>query len=88
LAKTLAGDLGGALADLDACCHAFPQEPEFLTRRALVLLALARTAEAREMMERAHAIHPGWAEFVRRLAETHIVPMAPAPLVSLVAGLT
>lgn len=87
LAKTLAGDLAGALDDLDACCHAFPKEPDFLTRRALVLLALGRAAEARETMERAYAIHPGWAEFVRRFAEAQVVPMPPAALISLVEGL-
>jgi hypothetical protein len=64
-----------------------PEKADFLTRRALVLLTLTRTAEARELMERAHAFRPGW-ESVPRFAEIHVAPMAPASLVSLVAGLT
>src|SRR5262249_12662336 len=62
--KTLAGDFGAALADLDACCAAYPDEPEFLTRRALLLLAVGRFDEARQMVERAEAIHHGWAAYL------------------------
>jgi uncharacterized Ntn-hydrolase superfamily protein len=40
--KASANDLTGALTDLDACCAAYPDEPEFLFRRAMVLLPLGR----------------------------------------------
>ena len=86
LARVMAGDPAGALEDLDACCEAFPEEPDFLTRRALVLMALGQVTEAREMMRRACTVHPGWAEFVRRFAEAGIVPMRPELLLSLVDG--
>ncbi len=85
--KAFAGDLSGALDDLDACCAAYPDEPEFLTRRALFLLASGRMDEAREMVRRACAIHPGWAEYLLRFADAHITPTPRELVESLVAGL-
>jgi uncharacterized Ntn-hydrolase superfamily protein len=85
--KTLAGDFSGALADLDACCAAYPDEPEFLTRRALLLLAVGRFDEARQMVERAEALHHGWAEYLLRFADAHVTPMPRGLVASLVAGL-
>jgi uncharacterized Ntn-hydrolase superfamily protein len=85
--KMLAGELAGALADLDACCAACPDEPDFLTRRALVLLALGRMGEAREAMERACANNPGWAEFALRFADAGILPIPRQTVEPLVAGL-
>jgi Flp pilus assembly protein TadD len=43
---------------LDASCEAFPAEPEFLFRHALVLLAIGREAEARDALGQAHGLHP------------------------------
>jgi uncharacterized Ntn-hydrolase superfamily protein len=86
--KISAGDFSGALADLDACCAAYPDEPEFLTRRALLLLAFGRMDEAHEMAQRAYAIHPGWAEYLLRFADARITPIPREPVERLVAGLT
>jgi uncharacterized Ntn-hydrolase superfamily protein len=86
--KAMVGDISAALADLDACCAAYPNEPEFLTRRALMLLASGRAAEARRMVERAHAIYPGWSTFLVRFTDAGIVPIPRAAVEALVAGLT
>lgn len=85
--KAVAGDLVGALADLDACHAAYPDEPEFLTRRALVLLAFGRMDEAREMVRRAAAIHSGWAEYLLRFADARVMPIPRELVEPLVAGL-
>jgi Flp pilus assembly protein TadD len=87
VAKASAGDLSNALTELDACCEQFPREPEFLTRRALVLLGLGRAGEARQTMERACAIHPGWAEFAWRFANAGIVSIPLERMEGVVAGL-
>jgi uncharacterized Ntn-hydrolase superfamily protein len=85
--KASAGDLSGALEDIDACCAAYPNEPEFLVRRALFLLAFGRVDDAREMVQRAYRIHPGWAEFVLRFADARITPIPREAVEPLVAGL-
>jgi uncharacterized Ntn-hydrolase superfamily protein len=87
LEKLAGGDPAGALAELDSCCAAWPQEPEFLSRRALVLMAMGRFPEARAMMERASAINPGWAELILRMADAGIIPASREMLAPLVAGL-
>ena len=52
--KVLGGHFAEALANLDACCAKYPDEPEFLFRRALVLLLqLGRTDEARDVLSQA-----------------------------------
>jgi uncharacterized Ntn-hydrolase superfamily protein len=85
--KTVAGNFSAALDDLDACCAAYPEEPEFLTRRALLLLAVGRFDEAHRMVERAEAIHHGWAEYLLRFADARVMPMPRDLVTSLVAGL-
>ena len=87
LDKLAGGDFNGALAELDVCCDAYPEEPDFLTRRALVLLALGRTSDARAMIERACAIHRGWADYVVRLADAGILRIPRDRVASLVDGL-
>jgi uncharacterized Ntn-hydrolase superfamily protein len=79
-----AGDLLGALADLDASCSGYPREPEFLCRRAGVLLALGRIDEAREMIARACDIGAGWGEWMLRLADAGIIPVGRRQLQSLI----
>jgi uncharacterized Ntn-hydrolase superfamily protein len=85
--KAVAGDFTGALADLDVCCAAYPYEPQFLFRRALVLLPLGRFDEAREMLQRAHSIHPGWSEILLRFADAGAIPVSREIVVSLVTSL-
>jgi GNAT superfamily N-acetyltransferase len=85
IGKAVANDGGGALADLDACCAAYPDEPEFLFRRALVLLMLARIDEATELLRKAHAIHPGWSEVLLRFADAGVIPAGREVLEPLVA---
>jgi uncharacterized Ntn-hydrolase superfamily protein len=85
--KASAGDLTGALADLDACCAAFPNDPEFLGRRALMLLPLGRTEEAREALRRAQAVHPGGNELLLRFADAGVIPVRRQMLEPLLAGL-
>jgi len=48
--KVFSHDLSGSLADLDVCCSGYPNEPEFLFRRVLVLFALEQVDEAREAL--------------------------------------
>jgi uncharacterized Ntn-hydrolase superfamily protein len=86
LDKLFSNDLPGALADLDECCAVYPNEPEFLCRRALVLLQLGRTDEARQALKQASAVHPGWTEWVLRLADAGIIPVHRRILEPLVAG--
>ncbi len=83
--KFSVGDLSGALEDI--CGAAYPNEPEFLIRRALILMAFRCVDEAREMVRRAHSIHAGWAEFVLRLADARIIPIPREAVERLVAGL-
>jgi Flp pilus assembly protein TadD len=85
--KAAANDLAGALADLDACCEAYPGDAEFLCRRAMVLLPLGRITEASEMLRQAHAIYPGVPELLLRLADAGIFPIRRSQLEPLVAGL-
>ena len=70
--KAMANELPSALAELDTCCAAHPNEPEFLFRRGLVLLMLGQTNQAQEALQRAHAIHPGWSELLLRFADAGI----------------
>jgi hypothetical protein len=76
------------MADLDACCAAYPDEPEFLYRRALVLLLMGHVDEARETLRRAHAINPGWSELLLRLADVDMIPVPRQVLLSLVASVS
>jgi GNAT superfamily N-acetyltransferase len=85
IGKAVASDVGGALADLDVCCASHPDEPEFLFRRALVLLMLARIDEAAEALRKAHAIHPGWSEVLLRFADAGVIPAGREVLEPLVA---
>jgi uncharacterized Ntn-hydrolase superfamily protein len=73
--KLSAGNLPEALAELDTCCAAYPDEPEFLFRRMLVLLALGRLDEARAALRRAHAIRPGWSDLLLRFADAGFLPI-------------
>jgi len=86
--KAAVQDFAGALVDLDACCAAYPKDAEFLGRRAMVLLALRRIPEAREMLRQAHAVNPRAPELVLRFADAGILPIPRAQLEPLVAGLT
>ncbi|HZU41178.1 MAG TPA: DUF1028 domain-containing protein [Terriglobales bacterium] len=88
LARLGENDLSGALADLDASCGAFPAEPEFLFRRALVLLAIGREAEARDALGQAHGIHPGWSELALRFADAGVIPIPRSALELLTTGLS
>lgn len=85
--KVGTGDFNGALADLDVCLGAYPDEPQFLFRRALVLLSLERFDEAREMVQHAHSIHPGWSEILLRFAEAGAIPVSREIAASLVSNL-
>ena len=85
--KASANDFAGALADLEACCAAFPNDPEFHGRRALVLLPLGRIDEAREALRRARAIHPGGSELLLRFADAGLIPMPRQELEPILAGL-
>jgi hypothetical protein len=87
LDKASANDFAGALADLDACCAAYPIEPEFLLRRGQVLFSLGRIDEARDALRQAHAIHPGWSEFLLCLADAGVIPVSREILEPLVASL-
>ena len=54
----------------------YPDEPEFLFRRALVLwLQLGRTDEARDVLSQAEAVHPGWSELALRFADAEMIPV-------------
>jgi uncharacterized Ntn-hydrolase superfamily protein len=85
--KASAHDFAGALADLDACCTAYPDEPEWHFHRALVLLPLGRIDEARAALQRAYAIHPGWGELVLRYSDAGVIPAGRETLEPLVARL-
>ena len=85
--KAMANELPSALAELDTCCAAHPNEPEFLFRRGLVLLMLGQTNQAQEALQRAHAIHPGWSELLLRFADAGIIPVQREMLKPLVPSL-
>ena len=86
LEKMARGDIPGAAGDLEACCVAYPDEPEFLGRYALLLLATGRLEEARRMMKRAMSGHPGWGEYLLRMADTGIYPFTRAMVAPLIQG--
>jgi uncharacterized Ntn-hydrolase superfamily protein len=85
--KLLANNASGALAELDDCCTTYPNEPEFLFRRALALLAMGKADEARDSLRRAHAIHPGWSELLLRFADAGVIPVPRTSLEPLVASI-
>ncbi|HZO82794.1 MAG TPA: DUF1028 domain-containing protein [Candidatus Binataceae bacterium] len=85
--RAFAGDVEGALADLETCCTAYPDEPEFVARMALTLLASGRTDEARARFGQIRAIDPGWAEFLLRFARSGVIPIAPQAVESWAAAL-
>lgn len=84
--KATVGDFEGALAEFDACVAAFPHEPQFLFRRALVLLPLGRVEEARDMLRQAHAIHPGWSTTLLRFADAGAISVNRELVASLVSS--
>jgi hypothetical protein len=84
--RILANEPAAALEDLDACCVAYPEEPFFLFRRAIGLLALHRFDEAREMLRQARAIHPAWPELLLRFADAGVIPVRREELAALVGG--
>ena len=57
----MADEFASALTSFDACCAAYPKEPESLFRRGVVQLMLGKN-HAREALQQAHAIHPGCKE--------------------------
>lgn len=85
--KILANDPSGALADLDACCLDYPNEPEFLFRRAVIMLALGRVEEAREVLRQVQDINSGWIELLLRFADSGVIPVSRGMLEPLVASL-
>jgi uncharacterized Ntn-hydrolase superfamily protein len=87
LHKISATDFPGALSDLDVCCAEFPDEPEFLVRRSMVVMALGRMNEARATLQRAYAVQPGAGELLLRFADAGVIPVSRAMLQPLVAGL-
>jgi len=87
LMKASASDFAGALEDLDACCAAFPDDPEFLGRRALMLLPLGRVDEARATLGRAKAIHAGGNELLLRFADAGVIPVRRQMLEPILTGL-
>jgi uncharacterized Ntn-hydrolase superfamily protein len=86
--KAVANDLSAALADLDVCCESYPNEPEFLIRRVLVLIPLGRIGEALQTLRQAYAIHPGWSELLLRFADAKVIPIRREMLEPLVASVT
>ena len=72
----------------DACCAKYPTEPEFLFRRALVLLQLGRTDEARDVLSQAEAVDLGWSALPLRFADADMISVRRDELETLVSGLT
>jgi uncharacterized Ntn-hydrolase superfamily protein len=83
-ARMQAGDIAGARAALEAALHAVPDEPDFLGRYALALLASGDFTGAREAMARAG---PTALELVMRLSDAGIVPV-PRPVLAALAPST
>ncbi|MGQ0604719.1 MAG: DUF1028 domain-containing protein [Anaerolineales bacterium] len=81
------GDPMQAMADLQTCLEAYPNEPEFLYRFALALAAGQQFEAARATMARAVAVNRGWAEFVLRFADAGLIPVTREALAPLVDGL-
>ena len=81
--KANANDFASALAELDICCGAYPNEPEFLFRRVVILQAIGQIDRAREVLQRASAIHPGWSELLPRFAKAGIFTVRPQMLEAL-----
>jgi uncharacterized Ntn-hydrolase superfamily protein len=82
----LAGEMDAALSDLEVCCADVPEEPTFHFRRALALLSLQRLAEARDALQQAVAIHPGWGELLLRFADAGLTAMPREQLVELLGA--
>jgi uncharacterized Ntn-hydrolase superfamily protein len=86
--KVMSNDSQGALSDLDESCSAYPDEPEFLFRRAIVLLSIGQVDRGRESLQRAHAINPGWGELLLRFADAGLIPVGRNTVEPLVASLS
>jgi len=75
--KASMGELEAALAELEACCRAYPKEPEFASRRALFLAGAGRIPEAVQRLAELRATHPNWIETMRRFAKAGAIPVTP-----------
>lgn len=71
----MSGNFSGALELLDRLVKENPGDPEFLSRRALVLAALGRIEDARSDVRAAIDYAPGWREFLLELVDKQFVPM-------------
>src|SRR5262245_14188748 len=80
MAYMQAGDIAGALTALEAAINDFPDEPTFLGRYALALMASGDLPGARAAMMRAG---PRAFELVMRMADAGIVPVPRAVLAAL-----
>jgi uncharacterized Ntn-hydrolase superfamily protein len=83
--RALAGDGEFALAEFEACCAAFPGEPEFAFRRGLALAATGRYPEAVQQLAELGAKHPNWIETLRRFAAAGVIPATPEQVEALLA---
>jgi len=83
--RGMAGDGAFALAEFEACCAAFPDEPEFIFRRGLALAAAGRYPEAVQQLAELRAKHPNWIETLRRFARAGVIPATPEQIEALLA---
>lgn len=77
------GDMAGARAKLEVALHAFPNEPQFLTRYALALMASGDLVGARTAMAHAISVAPHSLEFIMRMADAGLIPVPRAVLAGL-----
>ena len=78
-------DLESAIAEIEACCQAYPDEPEFAYRRALFLAGAGYLPEAMQRLAELDAAHPNWIETIRRFAQAGVIPATPEQLARLLA---
>lgn len=65
------GDSAAALSSLQALAELYPVRPEPLNNQAVILAAVGRTAEARELLEKAMSLQPGFRETYRNLGDLY-----------------
>ncbi len=77
------GDLEGALAEHRAALAMQPDSPEIAFWTAVALAGVGRVDEARDVIQIAYGVDPGWPELLRRLADGGFLMVEPGVLTQL-----
>lgn len=84
--KSMQGAVEAALGELEAAQATLGDNREPTFWSAMLLVKAGRLDEARGKLQEAAATHPGWLEFVERMATAGVIPPDPALMQQLTGG--